>query len=100
MEREGPARVWKSARPYFDDPYTTRFAARVTERREDERGHWVALDRSYFYPEGGGQEADLGLLSGVAVVDVQEDADGVVWHRVAGPVPDGVEAEIDAARRR
>ena len=88
-----------AARPYFDDPYTTRFAAAVTARRRDASGLWVALDRTCFYPESGGQEADRGSLSGVPVLDVQEDADGVAWHRVERDVPDAVEAEIDAERR-
>ncbi len=88
-----------AARPYFDDPYTTRFAAAVTARRRDASGLWVALDRTCFYPESGGQEADRGSLSGVPVLDVLEDADGVAWHRVERDVPDAVEAEIDAERR-
>ncbi|HKA23849.1 MAG TPA: alanyl-tRNA editing protein [Candidatus Eisenbacteria bacterium] len=86
-------------RPYYSDPYTTRFIATVTGRREDERGPWVKLDHSYFYPESGGQEADRGALSGVAVLDVQDDDTGDVWHLVAGPVPNQVEAEIHAERR-
>ena len=99
MTQESPGGARGSVRPYFDDPYTTRFSARVTARRADERGSWVALDRSFFYPEGGGQEADRGSLSGVTVTDVQEDAEGVVWHLVEGAVGDLVEGEIDAARR-
>jgi alanyl-tRNA synthetase len=88
-----------AARPYFDDPYLTRFAAAVTARRQDAAGLWVALDLSYFYPESGGQEADRGSLAGVPVLDVREDAAGVVWHRVERDVPDRVAAEIDADRR-
>jgi alanyl-tRNA synthetase len=86
-------------RPYYHDPYTTRFTSEVIGRRDDERGHWVELEDSFFYPEGGGQEADRGSLSGVEVGDVQEDEDGRVWHLVAGPVADTVEAEIDDIRR-
>ena len=93
------AGAWKGVRPYYEDPYTTRFTAAVAGRREDERGSWVRLDRSFFYPESGGQEADRGSLSGVRVLDVQEDAEGAVWHLMSGPVPDQVEAEIDAERR-
>lgn len=99
MYDEKTARRVHSPRPYYDDAYTTAFAARVSGRRRDERGLWVTLDRSYFYPESGGQEADRGALSGVAVLDVQEMEDGGVWHLVAGEVPDAVSAEVDAARR-
>src|SRR5262249_23047648 len=92
-------RAWKGVRPYYDDPYTTKFSASVTGRRTDERGTWVKLDRSYFYPESGGQEADRGALSGVALRDVQDDDTGDVWHLFSGPVPDSVEGEIDDERR-
>ena len=91
-------------RPYFADPYTTAFAAVVSAAREDARGAWVALDNSYFYPTGGGQECDLGTLGALAVVDVEEDAAGVVWHRLEGGAPPAVgerlSATIDAGRRQ
>ena len=90
-------------RPYFDDPYTTTFSATVAASREDARGTWLALERSYFYPTGGGQESDLGTLGRAAVVDVEEDDAGRVWHRVVGEnlqVGSTVAATIDAGRRR
>ena len=95
-------------RPYFDDPYTTAFTATVTAERTDARGRWVALERSWFYPTGGGQECDLGTLGPSAVVDVEEDDAGAVWHLLApgpgsapGPaVGDSVAATIDAGRRQ
>ena len=91
-------------RPYFDDPYTTAFAATLVGERTDARGRWVALERSYFYPTGGGQECDLGTIGASAVADVEEDAEGVVWHLLAGGSPppavgDTVPATIDAGRR-
>ena len=63
-------------RPYYDDPYRLEFDARVMARRRDERGEWVRLDVSWFYPESGGQEADRGWLADVAVLDVQSDESG------------------------
>jgi alanyl-tRNA synthetase len=63
----------------------------------------VVLDRSAFYPEGGGQMADHGELAGARVVDVQVDDDGVVHHRLEGALPDigaEVAGTIDRARRR
>ena len=92
-------------RPYFDDPYTTAFTALVTGERADARGRWLALERSWFYPTGGGQECDLGTLGTSAVIDVEEDDAGVVWHLLA-PAPsaprvgDSVPATIDAGRRQ
>ena len=60
----------------------------------------VVLDRTAFYPEGGGQPADRGQLGGVAVVDVQE-VDGLLLHALSGPLPPGpVRGEVDRDRRR
>ena len=90
-------------RPYFDDPYTTTFQATVAQAREDARGTWLALTESYFYPTGGGQESDLGTLGRAAVVDVEEDLEGRVWHRIEGAalsIGETVPATIDAGRRR
>jgi alanyl-tRNA synthetase len=86
-------------RPYFDDPYRLEFDARVAGRRTDERGEWVRLDLSFFYPESGGQEADRGWLGDTPVLDVQSDDAGLVWHLLGGPVADRVAARIDGERR-
>ena len=87
-------------RLYFADAYLTAFTARVTARSVRGGVPAVALDRSAFYPEGGGQPPDSGTLNGVRVVDVQSDDDGTVWHSVAAPL-DGETADgaVDWARR-
>ena len=66
-------------RLYFDDPYLRTFTARVIERMQRAGLPAVALDRSAFYPEGGGQPGDRGTLNGIPVLDTQEDGD-LVWH--------------------
>lgn len=86
----------RTHRLYFDDPYLVRFAAHVVATHGDR----VALDRSAFYPEGGGQPADHGMLGDVPVTDVQVDDDGVVWHTLAGPLDtDEVIGVVDWPRR-
>jgi alanyl-tRNA synthetase len=86
-------------RLYFVDPYLTNFSARVVARGERDGRPTVALDRSAFYPEGGGQPSDTGALGGVRVVDVQAEG-GVVWHMLAEPLADdAVAGEVDWARR-
>jgi alanyl-tRNA synthetase len=87
-------------RLYFADHCLTTFTATVVARA-DRQGHpAVALDRTAFYPEGGGQPADHGLLDGVAVVDVQSDNDGTVWHLLDRPLDaDRVEGRLDWVRR-
>jgi misacylated tRNA(Ala) deacylase len=59
------------------------------------RGFQVALDRTTFYPTGGGQPHDTGMLHGVPVTDVRKEGD-VVWHTVNGDPP-GVGADVHCA---
>ncbi len=82
---------------YQSDPYCHEFESRVTEVR----GDWIVLDRTAFYPGGGGQDPDRGALSGAAVVEVRKDNDSVL-HKVPGhhfSVGDKVRGEIDWVRR-
>lgn len=83
-------------RLYNQDPYLKEFHARVLSCNETA----VVLDRTAFYPEGGGQPADHGTLGGVQVLDVQE-RDGVIVHICDGPLEVGVEVsgKIDWERR-
>ncbi len=85
---------------YYTDPYCRAFEARVVDCVQDGE-HWlVRLDRTAFYPEGGGQPCDLGTLDGIAVLNVQE-ADGEVLHTVASPLTPGAQVRgiLDWARR-
>jgi alanyl-tRNA synthetase len=90
-----------SQRLYYDDPYRVRFAARVVERLDWDSQPAVVLNRSAFYPTGGGQPHDTGRLGGVAVLDVVErEEDGAVVHVLAAPLAeDEVEGEVSWARR-
>ena len=86
-------------RLYLRDPYLTRFSARVVSLAELSGRPAAVLDRSAFYPEGGGQPADRGSLSGAAVLDVQE-REGVVLHVLDRPLePGDVEGVVDWQRR-
>ncbi len=107
-------------RLYYEAGTALEFRAVVTDVRLDshamrENGQkeqlWqVALDRTGFYPAGGGQPWDMGMLvatakSGAvleaAVERVEEDEAGEVWHYVRKPLPEGTEivGRVDAARR-
>ncbi|WP_419805673.1 alanyl-tRNA editing protein [Terriglobus sp.] len=99
-----------------DEPRGLEFAAVVTEIRELARVEGrpvfqVALDRTAFYPTGGGQPHDTGVLVATArsgavleapVTDVVEDDAGEVWHATAKPIQSGTEVvgRVDAERRR
>lgn len=69
----------------------------------DEGDRRLALDRTVFYPTGGGQPHDTGVLAGLPVVDVRKVGDDV-WHTVAGDTPlpgvgEKVQGAIDWERR-
>jgi alanyl-tRNA synthetase len=88
-------------RLYYDDSYTRTFEARVVERIEVDGRPAVVLDRTGFYPTGGGQPCDLGTIDGVAVLDVfTRPEDHAVGHVLSGDVSsDIVTCQIDWARR-
>ena len=77
---------------YYQDPYLTAFTARVLSCEKSKSGWAVVLDRTAFYPEGGGQPADHGTLGAVQVTDVHE-TNGVIFHTCDGPVEIGAEVE-------
>ena len=85
---------------YYADPFLTEFDARVLACEAVKDGFAVVLDRTAFYPEGGGQPYDTGVLGGAEVLDVHEKA-GVITHKCASPLPVGaaVHGKIDRARR-
>ena len=86
---------------YDQDAFLREFDAVVTECYEGKDGSClVTLDRTAFYPEGGGQPADHGVLGGAAVLDVQE-REGRVLHTCDHPLPVGrtVRGVIDWDRR-
>ena len=85
---------------YYQDAFLRRFDATVLDCAADKKAWRVVLDRTAFYPEGGGQGADHGTLGGVNVRDVHE-TDGVIYHTCDKPLPVGetVTGEIDWQRR-
>ncbi|HXX93404.1 MAG TPA: DHHA1 domain-containing protein [Planctomycetota bacterium] len=82
-------------RLYHLDPYLKEFTARVVRTTDD----GVVLDRTAFFPTGGGQPCDVGTLNGLEVTDVRE-IDGEVYHAVAQPLQGDVRGVIDWERRR
>ncbi|MBN1836137.1 MAG: hypothetical protein JW820_09830 [Spirochaetales bacterium] len=73
-------------RLYYQDADCLVFTARVASQRADS-GRWrVVLDRTAFFPEGGGHPFDRGTLEGIPVLDVQ-DLDGEVVHFLGKPLP-------------
>ena len=88
-------------RLYYHLPYVKTFMGVVETCEPSDKGDWVVtLNRTGFYPEGGGQPSDTGTLGQVPVLYVWEKGDQV-YHRVAGPLQTGqlVEGVIDWQRR-
>lgn len=83
---------------YESDSYLKEFTARVLSCEACKGGYAVVLDRTAFYPEGGGQPCDLGVLGGARVLDVQE-RDGAILHTVDAPLSGTVSGTIDWDRR-
>ena len=87
-------------RLYDQDSFLLDFEAQVTSCEEKNGAYMITLDRTAFFPEGGGQGADHGVLGGVNVVDCHE-VGGEVVHTADGPLQVGaaVEGHVDAVRR-
>ncbi len=89
-------------RLYYTDSHLVEFEARVTDKTERVSG-WTAvtLDRTAFYPTGGGQPSDTGTLDGLSVVECIDDNDNVL-HMIQGRAPEigsAIMGRIDWPRR-
>lgn len=96
---------------FYKDSEMKEFEAKVISCEKEEEGYKVLLDQTAFFPEGGGQTADTGILikmedtsiegncfpaaevpNQVNVLDVQEE-DGLIYHLTDGPVAVGSEVK-------
>ena len=94
----------ETRRLYYENAFTAEFTARVLSCEAVKGGFAVILDQTAFYPEGGGQGADHGILRAdaaqVRVLDAHEK-DGAVLHLCDAALPVGAQVcgTIDWARR-
>jgi alanyl-tRNA synthetase len=91
-------------RLYYQDSHLTQFEARVLNVTDEGAGRFaVTLDRTAFYPTGGGQPSDTGTLGAARVVEcIDEEEANVVRHIVEGAAPrvgERVAAQVDWTRR-
>ena len=85
---------------YDIDSYLKEFTATVIDSYEKADGYFTILDRTAFFPEGGGQPSDTGYINDVRVYDVQID-NGVIYHYTTKQFEKGekVTASLDFSRR-
>ena len=85
---------------YDADSHLYDFDASVISCEKTDKGFAIVLDKTAFFPEGGGQPADEGTLNGIAVTDVQIK-DGVITHTTAEEIPAGsaIKGAVDSEIR-
>ncbi len=85
---------------YEQDAFLIKFEAKVLSCEKGKKGFDIVLDRTAFYPEGGGQPYDTGKLGGVNVLEVH-NRDGEIVHICNHPLEPGTLAAgiIDWDRR-
>ncbi|HNT02411.1 MAG: DHHA1 domain-containing protein [Clostridiaceae bacterium] len=89
----------RTERLYNDDPYLTEFRAEVIETLTYGDKYGIVLDRTAFYPAGGGQPWDTGYLNDEKVTEVIEK-DGKLLHIVDNKLlSTEVKGSVDWARR-
>ncbi len=69
--------VKETKKLYYENEYRQTFQAKVI----DIVGNWLVLDKTLFYPGGGGQEGDKGTIEGKRLLNVKEEK-GVVLHKL------------------
>lgn len=73
---------------FYEDGYCKTFSACVLACEQAGEAWEIILDRTAFFPEGGGQYADTGTLNEAIVLDVQEK-EGIIRHKTDRPIKVG-----------
>lgn len=85
---------------YYKDIHKTEFEARVLEALNEKNTWKVILDKTCFFPEGGGQPADKGWLNNIPVLDVRKEGDTIVHLLPENPGNGTVKGKIDPVWRK
>lgn len=64
---------------YYENQYEKAFTAEIVNIIEKGDEFHIQLDKTYFYPEGGGQPSDTGYIESIPVTMVYE-SEGVIYH--------------------
>ena len=63
---------------YYSDGHLANFTAKVLSCTEENGQYAVVLDRTAFFPGGGGQDADEGELGGMRLLGLREDGEEII----------------------
>lgn len=83
---------------YYENQYIKDFTATVVSCTEGKRGFEVILDKTAFFPEGGGQPGDTGFIGNTEVIDTVESGEDVV-HICKEAVSGEVECKLNFEKR-
>lgn len=85
---------------FYEDAFMAEFDATVLSCEPYKDGYKAVLDRTAFFPEGGGQYGDTGYLGEIKVTDTKEK-DGIIYHYIEAPVEEGtcVHGKLDWDKR-
>ena len=83
---------------YYENQYIKEFTASVVSCTEGKRGFEVILDKTAFFPEGGGQPGDTGFIGDAEVIDTIEHGEDVA-HICTKAVGGEVECRLDFEKR-
>ncbi len=85
---------------YYKNAYLDNFETTVKECIEENGKIKVVLEETAFYPEGGGQPSDIGIINNIKVLKVEEKA-GKIYHYVEKEIPVNkeVKCKIDFDKR-
>lgn len=88
---------------YYEDAYTHTFEAEIIEHAQVEGKAALVLNRTAFYPTGGGQPNDIGELGGIPVIDVvKRETDEAILHVLdceTPPACDTITGKVDWGQR-
>ena len=88
------------SRLYYEEPYLKEFVANIQEVIEKDNKFHILLDRTAFFPGGGGQFSDRGYIGDIKVIDVYEH-DEKIYHVIEEKIhkSQNVKCKIDWKRR-
>jgi len=90
----------QTVKVYDTQPTATEIKSKVLKCLPDGEGIAIILDRTCFFPGGGGQDADRGTLDGQEVISLKE-VGAAIYHVVKQEIPEGKEIilRIDHEKR-